>query len=58
MSSSGSPDGSYLSRIYASTSDRRHRRNGIVVQVIDSRLDKVPGSGPLCRWIATILGPT
>src|SRR3984885_11642301 len=28
------PDGSYLSRIYASTSDRRNGRNGIVVRVI------------------------
>lgn len=28
------PDGSYLSRIYASTSDHRNRRNGIVVRVI------------------------
>jgi hypothetical protein len=32
------PDGSYLSRIYTSTSDRRKRRNGIVVRVIDYRV--------------------
>src|SRR5712691_4708775 len=38
------PDGSYLSRIYASTSDRRNRRNGIVVRVIDYRLENVEGS--------------
>ena len=50
-------DGSYLSRIYASTSDRRHRCNGIVVRVIDYRLDKVPGSEPLYRLITTILDP-
>src|ERR1700675_1451623 len=32
------PDGSYLSRIYLSTSDRRNQRKGIVVRVIDYRL--------------------
>jgi hypothetical protein len=37
-------DTSYLSRIYASTSDRRRRRNGIVVRVIDYRLDGVAGA--------------
>jgi hypothetical protein len=49
------PDGSYLSRIYASTSDRRNRRNGIVVRVIDYRLKDVEGSEPLYRLITTIL---
>ena len=49
------PDGSYLSRIYASTSDRRNRRNGIVVRVIDYRLEDVPGAEPLYRLITTIL---
>jgi hypothetical protein len=48
------PDGSYLSRIYASTSDRRNGRNGIVVRVIDYRLKDV-GSEPLYRLITTIL---
>jgi hypothetical protein len=33
------PDGSYLSRIYASTSDRRNGRNGIVMRVIDCCLN-------------------
>ena len=37
------PDGSYLSRIYASTPDRRNERNGIVVRVIDYRLKDVAG---------------
>jgi len=31
------PDGSYLSRIYASTKERRKKRNGIAVRVIDYR---------------------
>jgi hypothetical protein len=49
------PDGSYLSRIYASTSDRRKGRTGIVVRVIDYRLKDVEGSEPLYRLITTIL---
>jgi hypothetical protein len=49
------PDGSYLSRIYASTSDRRNRRNGIIVRVIDYRLKDVEGSEPLYRLITTLL---
>jgi hypothetical protein len=28
-------DGSYLSRIYPSDSDRRHQRNGVSVRVIE-----------------------
>jgi hypothetical protein len=51
------PDGSYLSRIYPSTSDRRNRRKGIVVRVVDYRLHNVPGSEPLYRLITTILDP-
>ena len=34
------PDGSYLSRIYPSTSDRRNERKAIVVRVIDYRLER------------------
>jgi hypothetical protein len=49
------PDGSYLSRIYPATSDRRNERNAIVVRVIDYRLDKVPDAEPLYRLITTIL---
>ena len=52
------PDGSYLSRIYASTSDRRHQLKGIVVRVIDYRLKDVPGAEPIYRLITTILDPT
>jgi hypothetical protein len=51
------PDGSYLSRIYASTSDRRNQRNAIVVRVIDYRLHNVPGSEAVYRLITTILDP-
>lgn len=51
------PDGSYLSRIYASTSDRRNQRKAIVVRVIDYRLKDVQGAEPIYRLITTILDP-
>ena len=51
------PDGSYLSRIYASTKDRRKPRNAIVVRVIEYRLKDVPGAEPIYRLITTILDP-
>jgi hypothetical protein len=49
------PDGSYLSRIYASTKDRRKQRHAIVVRVIEYRLNDVPGAEPIYRLITTIL---
>jgi len=51
------PDGSYLSRIYASTSDRRNQRKGIVVRVIDYRLKDVKDAEPIYRLITTIRDP-
>jgi hypothetical protein len=51
------PDGSYRSRIFASTSDRRRQRQGIVVRVIDYRLEDVPKAEPMYRLITTILDP-
>jgi len=48
-------DGSYLSRIYASTKDRRHDRNGIPVRVIEYRLEGVEGAEPFYRLLTTIL---
>lgn len=50
-------DGSYLSRIYASTSDRRKQRHGMVVRVVEYRLKDVPGSEAIYRLITTILDP-
>ena len=50
-------DGSYLSRIYSSTSDRRNRRKGILVRVIDYRLKGVKDAEPIYRLITTILDP-
>ena len=51
------PEGSYLSRIYRSTSDRRHRHHAMTVRVIEYRLQGVPGAGPIYRLITTILDP-
>lgn len=49
------PDGSFLSRIYPSERDWRHKSNGIVVRVIDYELDGVAGAEPLYRLVSTIL---
>lgn len=50
-------DGSYLSRIYPSQQDRQHQRNGVVVRVIDYRLEGVAGAEPIYRLVTTILDP-
>ncbi len=49
------PDGSYLSRVYASPKDQRHGRNGVVVRVIEYRLEGIPGAEPIYRLLTTIL---
>jgi hypothetical protein len=50
-------DGSYLSRIYASAKDRRHNTNGLVVRVIEYRLEGVAGAEPLYRLLTSLLDP-
>lgn len=50
-------DGSYLSRIYPTERDRRHKTNGVVVRVIEYRLEGVAGAEPIYRLITTILDP-
>jgi hypothetical protein len=50
-------DGSYLSRIYPSQRDRRHKANGVEVRVIDYRLEGVAGAEPIYRLLTTILDP-
>jgi hypothetical protein len=52
------PDGSYLSRIYPTTSDRNNARKGIVVRAIDYYLEQIPGAEPIYRLITTILDHT
>lgn len=50
-------DGSYVSRIYASDSDRRHQRNGVTVRVIEYRLQGVADAEPIYRLLTTLLDP-
>jgi Transposase DDE domain len=49
------PDGSYLSRIFPSERDWRHKTNGVAVRVIDYRLDGVVDAEPVYRLVTTIL---
>jgi len=49
------PDGSYLSRVYESPKDQRHGRNGVIVRVIEYRLEGIPGAEPIYRLLTTIL---
>lgn len=49
------PDGSYLSRVYASRKDQRHQKDGVVVRVIEYSLEGVPGAEPIYRVVTTIL---
>jgi hypothetical protein len=51
------PDGSYLSLIYPSERDWRHKSNGIVMRVIDYRLEGVADAEPIYRLVTTILDP-
>ena len=51
------PDGSYLSRVYPSARDWRHKSNGVVLRVIDYRLEGIEGAEPIYRLATTILDP-
>ena len=50
------PDGSYLSRIYPPQKGRRGGHEGVVVRIIEYRLEGVEGAEPLYRLATTILG--
>ena len=50
-------DGSYLSRIYPSWSDRRKNANAIAVRVIEYKLDGLSDAEPFYRLVTTILDP-
>jgi hypothetical protein len=50
-------DGSYLSRLDASPKHRRHEDGGMMVRVIDYRLEGVPDAEPLYRLVTTLLDP-
>jgi hypothetical protein len=51
------PDGSYLSTIYPSDKDRRHRTGGLQLRVVEYRLEGVPEAEPLYRVVTSILDP-
>ena len=48
-------DGSYLSRIYASQKDRHDDREGIIVRVIEYRMEGLATAEPFYRLVTTIL---
>jgi hypothetical protein len=50
-------DGSYLTTLYPSKKDRRHRTGGVGVRVIEYRLEGVAEAEPLYRLVTTILDP-
>lgn len=50
-------DGSWRSRIYPSEKDRRHRRRGVPVRVIEYTLPGLPDAEPRYRLLTTILDP-
>jgi hypothetical protein len=49
------PDGSYISHVYPSDKDRRHKLNGVRVRVINYCLSGVAEAEPLYRLITTLL---
>src|SRR3954447_12603629 len=50
-------DGSYLTTVYPSEKDRRHRVNGVPVRVVEYRLEGVADAEPLYRLGTTVLDP-
>jgi hypothetical protein len=48
-------DGSYISRIYHSEKARRHGSDGVLVRVVDYRLEGVEGAEEIYRLATTIL---
>lgn len=51
------PDGSYLSTVYSNAEDRKHRRNGIRVRVIEYRLQGIPEADTHYRLLTNWLDP-
>jgi hypothetical protein len=50
-------DGSYLTTIYASGKDRRHKAAGVRVRVVEYRLEGIADAEPLYRLVTTIVDP-
>jgi hypothetical protein len=53
----GLADGSYLTTIYPSDKDRRHRTGGIQVRVVEYQLEGLAEAEPFYRLVTTILDP-
>ena len=51
------PDGSYLTTVYPSEADRRHRTSGCQVRVVEYRLAGIAGAEPLYRVVTSLLDP-
>ena len=51
------PDGSYLSTVYPSETDRRHRSNGLRLRVVEYRLEGARDAEPLHRVLTSLLDP-
>jgi len=51
------PDGSFLSTFYESQTDRRRKRNGIVIRVVEYTLEGAQDAEPSYRLAATVLDP-
>jgi hypothetical protein len=49
------PDGSYLSQIYPSDTDRRRKTQGVQVRVVEYRLEGVADAEPIYRLVTTLL---
>jgi hypothetical protein len=50
-------DGSFLTTVYPSERDRRHRTAGVQVRVVEYRLEGVAEAEPLYRLVTTLLDP-
>src|SRR4051794_10478248 len=50
-------DGSFLTTVYPSEKDRRHRTAGVQVRVVEFRLEGVADAEPLYRLVTTLLDP-
>jgi hypothetical protein len=50
-------DGSYLTTVYPSDKDRRHRAGGVRLRVVEYRLEGLADAEPLYRLVTTILDP-
>ena len=51
------PDGSYLTTVFPSEADRRHRTGRLQVRVVEYRLEGIPDAEPLYRVVTSILDP-